>query len=72
MKLVARLTGLAPRGRSALAHLFAACIHYVSAIGAHFHHACIQIHIQLRLRLSREYQHQTQSLSQEGLLSQGC
>jgi hypothetical protein len=72
MKLVARLTGLAPRGRSALAHLFAACIHYVSAMGTHFHHARTQIRLRLRLWLSRDRRDQPQSLSQEGLISQGC
>ena len=72
MKLVARLTGLAPRGRSALAHLFAACIHYVSAIGAHFHHACTQTRLRLRLWLSRDRRNQPQSLSRKCLLSRGC
>ena len=72
MKLVARLTGLAPRGRSALARLFAASVHYLSAISAHVRRLCVRIRIRLRLRLPRNYQHQTQRLSRKGLLSRGC
>ena len=72
MKLVARLTGLAPRGRSALAQLLAASIAYVRGISTQFDHACVQIHIRLRLRRSRGYRYQTQSLSRRCLLSRGC
>lgn len=72
MKLVARLTGLAPRGRSALAQLLAASIQLVRAIGAYFHHVCIQIHIRVRLRRARDHGQQTPRLSRRCPLSRGC
>lgn len=79
MKLVARLTGLAPRGRSVLAQLLAAFVHYTSALSAHVHaigiharHAFVRICLRLRLGLPSDHRDRIQNLSREGLLSRGC
>jgi hypothetical protein len=79
MKLVVRLTGLSPRGRSARAQLLATSLHYLNALGAHVHairvqvrHFCTRIRLRLRLWRPRDQRAQRQSLSREGLLSRGC
>jgi len=72
MKLVARLTGLAPRGRSVLAHLLDASMALVRGIAAHFHHVCVHITIRRWLWLSPEHRVRTPCLSQKWHLSRGC
>jgi hypothetical protein len=83
MKLIAHLTGLRPRGWSqsapaslgaalaSLCALFAASVHYVSAVGVHIHQSWVRITIGLRLWLPH-HQYQPQSLTRKCLLSRGC